>query len=128
MSVVVPISRSVVGQALGAGFVSLLDPVYIFKGKLRARATRDKHQDAADLRFLEGNYGADLRQKSQDFNLKYAGLAMKRSPELEYLFSRIGLDLSSAKASVATVDPDQLPKTQPGDVQMGLLAPSHIPT
>ena len=124
MSTVVPVSRTVVGQTLGAGFVSLLDPVYIFKGKLRAQATRDKHQDAADLRFLEGNYGPDLRQKSEDFNLKYAGLAMKRSPELEYLFSRIGLDLQSAKASAAAIDPGQLPAQQPGDVQMGLLAPA----
>ena len=56
MSEVVPVTRSVVGQAFGAGFVSLLDPVYIFKGKLRARATRNKHHDAADLRFLEGTF------------------------------------------------------------------------
>ena len=47
---------------------------------------------------------------------------MKRSPELEYPFSRIGLDLDSAKARVATVSPDQLPIPQPGDVQKGLLA------
>lgn len=123
MSDVVPVSRSVVGQAFGTGFVSLLDPVYIFKGKLRARATRNKHHDAVDLRFLEGNFQESLQKKSDEFNLTYAGLAMKRSPELEYPFSRIGLDLDSAKACVAAVDLDQLPRPEPGDVQKGLLAP-----
>lgn len=123
MADVVPMTRTVVGQSFGSGSVSFLDPVYIFKGKLRARATRNKHHDAADLRFLEGEFRADLRQKTDEFNLEHAGLAMKRSPELEHPFSRIGLDLDSAKARVATVDPDQLPRPQPGDVQKGLLAP-----
>lgn len=89
---------SVVGQVFGTGSISLLDPVHIFKGKLRARATRNKHHDAAHLRYLEGEFRADLQQKSDQFNLEYADLAMKRSPELEHPFSRRGLDLDDAKA------------------------------
>ena len=87
ISEVVPVTRSVVGQVFGTGSISLLDPVHVFKGKLRARATRNKHHDAADLRYLEGEFRADLRQKSNQFNLEYAGLAMKRSPELASIFS-----------------------------------------
>ena len=123
MSDVTPVTRSVDGQTFGTGSVSLLDPVYIFKGKLRARATRDKPHDAFDLRFLEGSFHEELFQNHNEFSLEYAGLAMKRSPELEYVFSRIGLDLHVAKACVATVDLNQLPRPQPGDVQKGLLAP-----
>ena len=123
MSDVIPVTRSVDGQTFGTGSVSLLDPVYIFKGKLRARATRDKPHDAFDLRFLEGTFREELFQKHNEFNLEYAGLALKRSPELEYVFSRIGLDLDGAKACAATVDLNQLSRPQPGDVQKGLLAP-----
>lgn len=123
MSEVVPVTRSVVGQVSGTGFITLLDSVHIFKGKLRARATRNKYHDAADLRYLEGEFRADLRQKSDQFNLEYAGLAMKRSPELERPFFRIGIGLDDAKARVAAVNLDFLAGPQPGDVQRGLLAP-----
>ena len=123
MSEVVPVTRSVVGQVFGTGSISLLDPVHIFKGKLRARATRNKYHDAADLRYSEGEFRAVLRQKSDQFNLEYAGLAMKRSPELEHPFFRIGIDLDDAKARVAAVNLDLLPVPQPGDVQRGLLPP-----
>jgi hypothetical protein len=117
-----PIIRSIEGQTLGNGNVSFLDPVHIFKGKLRACAEREKPHDAADLRWLEGKYRSDLQQKNHEFSLIWAGLALKRSPELEYPFIRIGLDVEGAKVRVAAIDLDQIAAPQPGDVQKGLLA------
>ena len=122
MSNVNPMTISVVGQVFGSGPVSLLDPVYIFKGKLQARATRDKFHDAVDLRFLEGHFRDELRQRKREFSLDQVGLAMNRSPELEHLFARLSLDLDAATDHVTTLDPKNLPRPQPGDVQKGLLA------
>ena len=114
-------TRSVVGQISGTGSVSLLNPVYIFKVKLQARATCDKFHDAFDLRFLEEHFRDELRQKSKEFSLEHVGLAMKRSSEIAYIFARLGLDLDAARGCVATLDPDNQPRPQPGDVQKGLL-------
>ncbi|WEW54789.1 hypothetical protein PRK78_000214 [Emydomyces testavorans] len=41
--------RQVSGQVFASGHASFLDPAYIFKGKLRAAATRSKFHDSADL-------------------------------------------------------------------------------
>lgn len=118
----IPLVKSIQGETLGNGNAFFLDPVYIFKGKLRACATREKPHDAADLRWLEDRFGADLQRKIGEINLEWAGLALKRSPELEYPLSRIGLDIEEAKARVAKFDINNLPSPQPGDVQKGLLA------
>ena len=112
------------GQTQGTGITTLLDPVYVFKGKLRATATRDKFYDSADLRWLEGYARTQLRQNSHAFDLYYAGLAMKRHPELQLCFTRIGIDIDAAKARVASIDLDNIPRQEIGDVQRGLLAPA----
>ena len=115
-------SVQVSGQVKGSGSIAILDPVYIFKGKLRAAATRGKYHDSADLRFLEGRYLNRLREKRNQFNLRYIGLAMKRYPELELVFNRIEVDTRAAQAQVATEDLRRLPAPRHGDVQRGILA------
>lgn len=120
MQSVQPTYKQVVGQTAGRGYTSHLDPTYIFKGKLRAAATRGKFHDSADLRWLEGRHSAELVQRKYELNLEYVGLAMKRYPELELVFSRIGLDITAAKAKAAPLDLKNLPPPQQGDVQKGL--------
>ena len=111
----------VTGQINGAGATEQLSPAFVFKGKLRAAATRNKFHDSADLRWLEGQYNGELRAHRNMLNVDYVGLALKRYPELEYAFVRIGIDVNMAKARVASVDISKLPIAQPGDVQKGLL-------
>jgi len=101
--------------------IALLDPFYIFKGKLRAAATRQKYHDAADLRWLEGKYGNILRQHRDEINIGYIGLALKRSPELESCFKRIGVDVEGTRKRVAGVDLSKLPAPAKGDVLKGIL-------
>ena len=50
---------------------------------------------------------------------------MKRYLELESLFVRIGVDITTAKARAATHVLSMLPPLQKGDVQNGLLAPAE---
>ena len=123
MENVEPTYKHVAGQILGNQYAAILDPVCIFKGKLRAAAARAKFHDSADLRWLEQKFGATLQQRRGEFNLETVGLAMKRYPELESLFVNIGVDITTAKARAATLDLSTLP--QRGDVQNGLLAPAE---
>ncbi|KAI4151994.1 MAG: hypothetical protein LQ340_003158 [Diploschistes diacapsis] len=88
--------------------------------KVRAAALRDKYHDSADIRWLEGNYRPLLIERRDVVNLDYAGLAMKRYPELEFVFNRIGIDVQAAKARVAAVYLSGLPPPQNGDFQQGL--------
>lgn len=113
---------TVVGDVLkGDNSICLLDPFYIFKGKLRAAATRQKYHDAADLRWLENKYRNILQERCNEINIGYVGLALKRSPELEACFKRIGVDVEAAKKRVASVDLSKLPPPAKGDVLKGLL-------
>ena len=123
MENVEPTYKSVAGEALGNQYAAILDPVYIFKGKLRAAAARAKFHDSADLRWLEQKFGAIFQQRRSEFNLETVGLAMKRYPELESLFVRIGVDITVAKARAATLVLSTL--LQKGDVQNGLLEPAE---
>jgi hypothetical protein len=72
------IVHTVNGQKLGTGQASFLDPFYLFKGKLRAAATRSKFHDSSDLRWLEGRYGHYIHERKGELNLQYIGLALKR--------------------------------------------------
>lgn len=121
MENVQPVFKQVAGQSIGAGIIAHLDPVYIFKGKVRAAATRAKFHDSADLRWLERTSNAVLQQRKGELSLEYVGLAMKRYPELELVFTRIGVDIDAARAAAATLDPNDLPPPQRDDVQKGLL-------
>lgn len=109
------------GQSLGSGPSAFLDPVYLFKGKLRAAATRAKFHDSADLRWLEGYFGQVIQPRVAELNLQYVGLATKRYPELELLFTRLHIDVAMAKSAASNLDPNNLPRPAPGDVQEGLL-------
>jgi hypothetical protein len=110
------------GQVLGDGTSSFLDPFHLFKGKLRAAATRAKFHDSADLRWLEARYGQAIQARRQELNLQYVGLALKRYPELGLLLNRIGIDINVARNAAINLDPNNLPRPAPGDVQEGLLA------
>lgn len=122
MHSVTPIGKPVQGAVFPSGQISLLDPAHIFKGKLRAAATRDKFHDSADLRWLETHFSAQVCAKRAEYSLEYVGLALKRYSELEFLFTRVGVDVQGAKGLVANVDIDRLPRPAVGDVQRGLLA------
>ncbi|KAL2368937.1 hypothetical protein BDBG_06427 [Blastomyces gilchristii SLH14081] len=125
MADVVPRAAQVTGETQGTGATMLLDPVYLFKGKLRAAATRGKFHDASDLRWLESNYLSRLQQNRGQLSLLYVGLALKRYPELQHCFTRIGVNIQAAIARAAAHDINHLPPPQPGDVQKGLLAPPN---
>ncbi|RDW86945.1 uncharacterized protein DSM5745_03587 [Aspergillus mulundensis] len=114
--------RTVNGQRLGTGPSSFLDPFLLFKGKLRAAATRAKFHDSADLRWLADRYGQAIQMRRNELNPQYIGLALKRYPELELLFGRLGVDIARAKHSVRDLSPSRLPPPAQGDVQRGLLA------
>lgn len=113
--------RTVRGQRLGNGPSSFLDPFLLFKGKLRAAATRSKFHDSADLRWLADRHSAAIQARRGELSLQYIGLALKRYPELELLFGRLGVNITGAKHSVRDLSPSRLPAPAPGDVQRGLL-------
>jgi hypothetical protein len=110
------------GQVTPLGASSFLDPFHIFKGKVRAAAERAKYHDAADLRWLETRYSQEIRARKKGLNIKLVSLAMKRYPELELLFTRIGIDIIKVKNAAVNLDLNNLPLPTPGDVQEGLLA------
>jgi hypothetical protein len=109
------------GQRLGSGLASFLDPFHLFKGKLRAAATRSKFHDSFDLRWLADKFEEPIKAQKDELNLQYIGLAIKRYPELGLLFGRLGIDLAEAKNASHDMDPNRLPAPAPGDVQRGLL-------
>ncbi|KAH0545338.1 hypothetical protein FGG08_000637 [Glutinoglossum americanum] len=121
MQTLVPTVFQVRGEKLGEKPASLLDVVYLFKGKLRAAATREKHSDAADLVYLESTFLDKLRNSASQFSLYYSGLALKRYPHLLYAFQRIGIDTEAAEKEVESISLNDLPPPQSGDVQKGLL-------
>jgi len=122
MQNVQPEVHQVTGQGHIAGPISLLDPVYVFKGKLSAAAARNKFHDSADLRWLEKNFSGKLRARKNELNFLDVIPAIKRYPELEMAFNRIGIDIDAAKGASDAVDLDRLPPVpRRGDVQKGIL-------
>ncbi|RYP78939.1 hypothetical protein DL769_003104 [Monosporascus sp. CRB-8-3] len=110
------------GLSLGQGTSSFLDPFYLFKGKLRAAATRAKFHDSADLRMLASRYASVIRSRANELNPESVGLAIKRYPELERLFEQLRVDVERAKRAAKHLDLNRLPPPTHGDVQRGLLA------
>ena len=121
MQPVVPKVLQVRGEKLGDRPTSILDEVYIFKGKLRAAAIRAKGSDAADLAYLESTCPDKLRTGAGQFSRYYAGLALKRYPHLVPVVQRVGIDVKAAENAVVGISLEALPLPQPGDVQKGLL-------
>ncbi|RYO85722.1 hypothetical protein DL766_009367 [Monosporascus sp. MC13-8B] len=110
------------GLSLGQGTSSFLDPFYLFKGKVRAAATRAKFHDSADLRMLASRYASAIKSRTNELNLEYVGLAIKRYIELGRLIQQLGVDVEKAKRAAKHLDLNKLPPPAPGDVQRGLLA------
>lgn len=102
----------------GSGSSVYFDPVYLFKGKLSAAATRAKFHDAVDLRWLEQNFHSKLAEQVAAFSPRLIGLAIARYPELERLFERLGVNTKSASAAAAAAPAGS---ATPGDVQRALL-------
>ncbi|KAK6222222.1 hypothetical protein QIS74_04477 [Colletotrichum tabaci] len=59
---------SIQGISFGPGTSSFLDPFYLFKGKLRAAATRAKFHDSADLRMLASRHAQVIRPRADELN------------------------------------------------------------
>lgn len=112
---------SIKGLALGEGTACLLDPFYLFKGKLRAAAAREKFHDSADLRTLADRYFDVLKSRAHELDLEYVGLSLKRYPELWRLFERLGVNVERAQRETNSLDLEILPTPALGDVQRGLL-------
>lgn len=111
------------GSYHGPGFASFLDPPYLFKGKLHAAATRSRPYDAADLRALVTRYKEDIASHTDKMNIKDIGLAIKRHPELVFLFRQLDIDVHKAERAARFLSPNDI--KQPiaaGAVQSGLLS------
>ncbi|KAF2258498.1 hypothetical protein CC78DRAFT_114146 [Lojkania enalia] len=109
----------VYGSRRGHDTIKFLDPFYLFKGMLRAAAYRNKPHDEQDLRYLESRYFGWIAAGKDTLSLEVVGLALRRYPDLETLFIRIGIDVAKAKLAVRGVNPDRAPVL--GAVQRGLL-------
>lgn len=110
------------GEKLGVKVTNILDPVFIYKRKLQAAATRAKHSDSADLLYLEAKHNAALRARNRDLNRRHVGMALKRYPHLERSFERLGLDLGACKGVVKDVDVNAVAgPPEPNSVQNALL-------
>lgn len=116
-----PIKVEVKGRSQGMGQAYLLDVVYLFKGKLRATATRDKFPDTADLHFLEKHYLNQLKANAASLNLLYVGLTLKRYPHLRSMFQNIGVDIAEAGRRTAGISLESHTSQYIGAVQKGLL-------
>lgn len=88
--------------------VVILDPIYLFKGTLRAAAQRSQFRHSADLRWLESRFSQQIRARSHELNLEFIGAAIKRHAELELLFNRIGVDVNAAKYAARNLDVNYL--------------------
>lgn len=120
MSVIQTTQVEVRGEKSGIQTTKILDPVFVYKGKLQAAATRAKHSDAADLLYLEGEHQAALRAHHRQFSRHRIGMALKRYPHLEHSFERLRLDLKACKAAARDIDANTLPANSPPNaVQMG---------
>ncbi|SRR6266498_2283397 len=112
------------GQALGKDIITHLNPVHIFKGKFIAVAKRTKFQDLVDLRWLEARNNTLFHKRRTELDLEFVNLVIKRYPELELIFTRIGVDINVVRFRVTSLDLSRLPPTQKGDIQRDLFARS----
>lgn len=128
MSVIQTKQVQVRGEKSGVQSTKILDPVFVYKGKLQAAATRAKHSDAVDLLFLEGENTVALRASDNQFSRHHVGAALKRYPHLEHSFVRLGLDLRACKEAAKDIDLGALPAISPPNaVQNGLLFNLRVP-
>ena len=112
---------TITGQGLCSVAATFLDPFYIFKGKLRAAATRSKFHDSFDLRWIADRFLQIIQVRKGELNLEYIGLAIKRYPELELLFIRLDINITRAKDAASNLDSNNLSILASGYMQRGLL-------
>lgn len=120
MAAVHPETMTVARRDGTTGTSTFLDPFHIFKGKLGAAATRSKFHDSADLRWLESHCAAQITARKNELSLESVGLAIKRYPELERMFKRLGIDVDTAKSMVSGASLNAV-RSGVGDVQKRLL-------
>lgn len=116
------------GEKLSTSKTWILHPIFLYKGKLQAAATRDKLSDAADLMYLESNHAVSLAKHNNQISRLHVGMALKRYPHLEYSFSRLGIDLDACKALARDFNPNAPPNIPAmNSVQNALLYNLRVP-
>ncbi|KXS93549.1 hypothetical protein AC578_4972 [Pseudocercospora eumusae] len=119
----------VTGQQTGKKTTVILHPVFLYKGKLQAAATRAKHSDSVDLLFLEGKHLAELAARNHELNKRHVGMALKRYPHLLHSFQRLGINIADCTALAQDIDIEEIAAQRPAAnaVQNGLLWNTRTP-
>ncbi|KAH9828467.1 hypothetical protein Tdes44962_MAKER02385 [Teratosphaeria destructans] len=128
MTMMTTVAVLVTGEKLPMNQTNILHPVFLYKGKLQAAATRAKYSDAADLMFLENKHADALRDFKDQIKKQHVGMVVRRYPHLRHSFARIGVDLEACEALVSDFDPESTP-TAPAvnSVQNALLYNVRVP-
>ncbi|KAF8539531.1 hypothetical protein BDD12DRAFT_91696 [Trichophaea hybrida] len=79
------------GKHMGVSYVPILDPEYLFRGKLHAAATRGKQGDALDILYLVESYGNELREAAGGMDKTVVKHAVQRHPELRRALEMVGV-------------------------------------
>ena len=103
------------------GKSNFLTPFYLFKGKLRAAATRGNITIPQILDYWSPNTRMRLEPYVGELSMEYVGLAIKRCGVLQRLFEQIGVDTHKTLECIEHLELDGLPAPAPGNVQKGLL-------
>lgn len=102
-----------------------MDPIYLFKDKVRLAATRDISKDSADFRQLEAHHGDSLRTQIECLDIACIGHAIKRYPELDRLFEQLGVDVEEALLASDNLDLASILPPNPAEVRRHLLPPGY---
>lgn len=104
--------------------ISVLDPYTIFRGKMHACAIREKHSDAADVKWLINYYESEIRAGMQQrpLDTRVVGHALARHTDIAFALQRAGFDVAAAERLVAGTDtPFEGTQPHPFAVQTRLL-------
>jgi hypothetical protein len=88
-----PVSQNCIlkGKHMGVSYVPILDPSYLFRGKLHAAATRGKQGDAQDILYLVSEYGSELKERLDGVDKTVVKHAVQRHPELKRALEKVGV-------------------------------------
>jgi hypothetical protein len=92
-----PVSQNCIlkGRHMGVSYVPILDPSYLFRGKLHAAATRAKQGDALDILYLVKEYGTELKERLDGVDKTIVKQAVQRHPELRRALEKVGIKTGS---------------------------------
>ncbi|KAI5789285.1 hypothetical protein FPQ18DRAFT_261628 [Pyronema domesticum] len=92
-----PVSQNCIlkGRHMGVSYVPILDPSYLFRGKLHAAATRAKQGDALDILYLVREYGTELKERLDGVDKTVVKQAVQRHPELRRALEKVGIKTGS---------------------------------